>query len=59
MKLKKRKIVDKIMHQDLAVLKENSIKDLKQATEGFKDWADRVRDKEAPFRFRCAVKSSC
>ena len=50
-------VVDRVQAQDLESLKENTVNRLITANEGIVRWCDRVRDPEAPFRFRWAVES--
>lgn len=54
----KRKIVAQVMDKRLNELKQEAVYKLNEATEGFIRWADRVRDKKAPYRFRWSVKAN-
>lgn len=45
-----------VLAQDLETLKLSAVEKLKSAAEGYVQWADRVRDEKAPYRFYWSVK---
>jgi hypothetical protein len=49
--------VDKVLAQPLDDLKKITIEKLSHVRDGLVRWADRVRDEQAPYRFKWAVKS--
>ena len=49
--------VKRVLAQNLGALRERAVTDLVAATDGMVRWADRVRDPQAPYRFRWAVES--
>ena len=55
MQMQERADVQRVQAQDLDALRGRAARDLVAATDGLVRWADRVRDPEAPFRFRWAV----
>ena len=48
-------IVDEVLEQPLEEIKGIAIEKLAHATDGLVRWADRVRDADAPYRFKWAV----
>jgi hypothetical protein len=49
--------VKRVLAQDLESLRGHAVERLTTATQGLVRWADRVRDPQAPYRFRWAVES--
>ena len=50
--------IDEVMAQPLNDLREATIEALLEARDGLVRWADKIRDDEAPYRFRWAVESN-